>query len=96
MDYYLTLEHWNAIVRHMKDSEREFDVTAYKTEQLAKDILRVIRSTRFRQALLFKQQRGEEYEKFVERLQGEYEPAAVTRALDNEEFWEACFSLRVV
>jgi hypothetical protein len=80
----------------MKDSEREFDITARKTEQLAKDILRVIRSTRFRQALLFKQRRGEEYEKFVENLRNDYEPAAITRALDNDEFWEACFSLRVV
>lgn len=96
MEYYLTLEHWNAIVRHMKDSEREFDVSAYKTEQLAKDILRVIRATRFRQALLFKQHRGEEYEKFVENLHFNYEPAAVTRALTNDEFWEACFSLRSV
>jgi hypothetical protein len=94
MDYYLTLEHWNSIVRNMKDSEREFDVPARKTEQLAKDILRFIRSTRFRQGLLFKQKRGEEYEKFVEKLNGDYEPEAVQRALGNDEFWEACFSLR--
>lgn len=96
MDYYLTLEHWNALVRRMKDEEREFDVTAYKTEQLAKDILRVIRSTRFRQTSLFKEHRGEEYENFVEKLQSTYDPEAVTRALKNEEFWDVCFSLRVV
>jgi hypothetical protein len=96
MEYYLTLEHWNALVRHMKDSEREFDVTAYKTEQLAKDILRVIRGSRLRQALLFKEHRGEEYEKFVKKLNLDYEPDAVARALKNEEFWEACFSLREV
>jgi hypothetical protein len=96
MDYYLTLEHWNSLVRRMKDEEREFDVIAYKTEQLAKDILRVIRSTRFRQVSLFKEHRGEEYENFVEKLQTTYDPAAVTRALKNEEFWDVCFSLRVV
>jgi hypothetical protein len=78
----------------MKDAEREFDVSAYNTEQLAKDILRVVRNTRFRQALLFKQHRGEEYEQFVERLNNEYNPDAVKRALTNDEFWEACFSLR--
>jgi hypothetical protein len=96
MDYYLTLEHWNALVRRMKDEEREFDVTAYKTEQLAKDILRVIRSTRFRQTSLFKEHRGEEYDTFVEKLQSAYDPGAVLRALKNEEFWDVCFSLRVV
>jgi len=94
MDYYLTLEHWNSIVRGMKDSEREFDIPARKTEDLAKTILRVVRSTRFRQGLLFKQKRGEEYEKFVEKLNSDYDPEAVHRALDNDEFWEACFSLR--
>ena len=94
MDYYLTLEHWNSIARNMKDSEREHDIPARKTEQLAKDILRFIRSTRFRQGALFKQRRGEEYEKFVEKLKEDYDPEAVARALDNDEFWEACFSLR--
>ena len=93
MDYYLTLEHWNSLVRNMKDSEREFDVSPYDTERLAKDILRVIRS-RLRQGLLFKQHRGEEYEQFVEKLNTDYDSEAVKRALDNDEFWEACFSLR--
>jgi hypothetical protein len=96
MDYYLTLEHWNSIVRTMKDSEREFGVSAYKTELLAKKIVQVVRSARFRQASLFKQHRGEEYEKFIESLGKDYNPDAVKRALDNDEFWEACFSLRVV
>jgi hypothetical protein len=66
----------------------------YKTEQLAKDILRVIRNARFRQGLLFKQKRGEEYELFVEKLNTDYDPELVKQTLDNDEFWEACFSLR--
>ena len=89
MDYYLTLEHWSAIVRTMKD-----EGDPYKTERLAKDILRVIRNARFRQALLFKQKRGEEYELFLEKLNTEYDPELVKQTLDNDEFWEACFSLR--
>lgn len=96
MDYYLTLEHWNEIVRSMKDAEREYDILPGATSDLAKDILQYIRSTRFRQALLFKQKRGEEYEVFVEELQKTYDPKAVLRALDNDEFWEVCFSLRIV
>jgi hypothetical protein len=77
----------------MKDSEKEFDVSPYDTERLAKDILGAVRS-RLRQGLLFKQHRGEEYDLFVEKLNTEYNPEAVKRALDNDEFWEACFSLR--
>ena len=68
MDYYLTLEHWNSMVRQMKDAEREYDIPASATSDLAKDILLVIRSTRFRQGVLFKQKRGEEYEKFRRHL----------------------------
>jgi len=94
MDYYLTLEHWNSIVRTIKDAEREYDIPAQATSNLAKDILIFIRSTRFRQALLFKQKRGEEYERFVERLNADYDADAVKRMLDNDELWEVCFSLR--
>jgi hypothetical protein len=94
MDYYLKLDHWGAIVRTMKDAEKEFEIPAYTTELLAKDILRVIRVTRFRQGVLFKDHRGEEYEEFIEKLNSTYNPDAVKRAVDNEEFWEACFSLR--
>ena len=94
MDHYLTLDHWVSIVRNMKDSEREFDIPAYTTEQLAGDILRVVRTTRFRQGALFKEHRGEEYETFIESLNSNYNPEAVKRAVENEEFWEACFSLR--
>jgi hypothetical protein len=94
MDYFLTLEHWSSIVRKIKDEELEYDVPAYRTGQLAKEILTFIRSSRFRQALLFREKRGEEYERFVEKLNVIYDSEAVKRILDNDEFWEACFSLR--
>jgi hypothetical protein len=45
---------------------------------------------------LFKQHRGEEYETFVEKLNADYDHEAVSRALVNDEFWDACFSLRVM
>jgi hypothetical protein len=94
MDYYLTLEHWNSIVRRLKDEERENEIPAQETSDLAKDILRHIRSARFRQGLLFKQKRGEEYEAFVEGLNKTYDQGLVGRILNNDEFWEVCFSLR--
>jgi hypothetical protein len=94
MDYFLTLEYWTSIVRKIKDEERENDISAYKTGQLAKDILTFIRSSRFRQIVLFREKRGEEYERFVAKLKVIYDHDAVNRILDNDEFWEACFSLR--
>ena len=95
MDYFLTLELWTSIVRKIKDEEEhEHDVPAYRTGQLAKEILTFIRSSRFRQAVLFREKRGEEYERFVEKLKIIYDPESVKRVLDNDEFWEACFSLR--
>ena len=94
MDYFLTLEHWTSIVRKIKDEELEYEISAYKTGQLAKDILTTIRSSRFRQAVLFREKRGEEYERFVTKLNVIYNPGSVKRILDNDEFWEACFSLR--
>jgi hypothetical protein len=96
MDHYLTIEHWASIVRKMKDSERGFDIPAYETECLARDILRTIRTTRFRQGVLFKDHRGEEYELFIERLSRVYDPNAVQRAVKDEEFWDVSFSLRVL
>jgi hypothetical protein len=94
MDYFLTLEHWSSIVRKIKDEELDYDIPAYTTGQLAKEILTFIRSARFRQALLFREKRGEEYDRFVEKMNINYDPPAVKRILDNDEFWEACFSLR--
>jgi hypothetical protein len=94
MEYYLTLEHWSSLVRTMKDSEREHDIPAQDTSNLAKDILRHIRSIRFRQGVLFKQRRGQEYEEFIEKLKTTYDAKAVDRMVDEDEFWEVCFSLR--
>ena len=95
MDYFLTLELWTSIVRKIKDEEeQEYDVPAYRTGQLAKEILTFIRTARFRQGILFREKRGEEYERFVEKLKILYDSESVKRILDNDEFWEACFSLR--
>lgn len=94
MDYYLTLDHWSSLVRRLKDEERENDVPAQETSDLAKDILLVIRSARFKQGVLFRQKRGEEYEMFVEALNHTYDNGAVKRILSNDEFWDVSFSLR--
>jgi hypothetical protein len=94
MDYFLTLEQLTSIVRKIKDEELKYDVSAYKTSLLARSILNVIRNSRFVQPSLFREKRGEEYEGFVKKLKVVFDPEAVNRILDNDEFWEACFSLR--
>lgn len=93
MDHHIKTEHWAAIVRDLKDSEKEHDVSAYETGELAQSILRYARNTRFRQYPLFTQQRGKEYEDMVEALKIRFTPEAITRVLAEEEFWKATLSL---
>jgi hypothetical protein len=93
MDYLLYKEHWASLVRDFKDAEREHNIPAYNSEQLARDILVFVRS-RIRQLQLFKEHRGEEYELMVKTLNLSYDEGAVRRILQDDEFWEATFRLR--
>jgi len=93
MDYLVKYEHWTAIVRDLKDSEKEHDVSAYQTGELAIEILRYVRSTKFRQYALFTQQRGKEYEDMIELLSHRFRSDAITRVLAEEEFWKATLAL---
>lgn len=97
MDYLLDKEHWASLVRDFKDSEREHNIPAYNSEQLARDILAFVRGRirdRGRQLQLFKEHRGEEYEAMVKQLNSLYDEGAVKRILQDDEFWEATFRLR--
>ena len=95
MDYLLAKEHWASLVRDFKDAEREYDIPAYNSECLARDILGAVRG-RIRQLKLFREHRGEEYETMVTKLNELYDPTSVKRILEDEEFWEATFTLRIV
>lgn len=82
------MEHWAGLVRDFKDSEKEYEIDAYETEQMARDILDFIRYTRIRQWTLFVQKRGEEFEKMLAVLdEKQYDLKAVHRFLENEELW---------
>lgn len=97
MDYLLNKEHWASLVRDFKDAEREHNIPAYNSEQLARDILVFVRASasgRSRQLQLFKEHRGEEYELMVKTLNLSYDEGAVRRILQDDEFWEATFRLR--
>ena len=93
MDYLLDKDHWASLVRDFKDSEREYNISAYKSGLLAEDILATVRG-RIRQMQLFKEHRGEEYEMMVKKLNSLYDEGAVRRILDDDEFWEATFRIR--
>lgn len=82
------------MIRNLKDSEKEFGVSAYTTEQMAQTILRYIRYTRIRQYNLFQQKRGEDFEKMMARLkQDGYSEEAIQRYLENEELWKTTLTL---
>lgn len=95
MEHYLLMDHWGSIVRDLKDSEREtYRIPNYTTEQLARAILSFIENTRFRQYSLFTQQRGEEYEQMIAKLEeSEFGRDAILRFLVDEEFWQTTLEL---
>ena len=92
MEYAIITDHWTTIVRRVKDQAA--DISSRQIETLAKDILRHIRRTRFRQYALFTQKRGEEYETFIEKMVEKY-PLELVKSLveDSEEFWETTLEL---
>jgi hypothetical protein len=94
MDRYLLQDQWASMIRNLKDSEKQYGISAYTTEQMAQTILRYIRYTRIRQYNLFQQKRGEDFEKMMARLkQDGFEEDAVRRYLEDEELWKTTLEL---
>jgi hypothetical protein len=87
-----TQAQWGIQVQNFKDSEKQYGIDPYSSELLARDMLSFLRYRQIRQIQLFKQQRGEEYEKFVEALTVTYGDA-VLRAVGNEDLWAATLKL---
>ena len=89
MSRYALSDHWAALVRNFKDSEKEHDIPAVDTERLARFILDYATNTRFRQYNLFTQQRGEEFELMFKKLEAQGLSAdSARRMLQDEEFWK--------
>lgn len=93
MEGYLAIEEWSSLVRQFKDSEKDYDIRPYDTEQMCRDILRHIQYTRFRQYNLFTQQRGEEFERMVASLEKTYSPDAIQRFLQTEDLWRTTLAI---
>jgi hypothetical protein len=84
---------WGRAVQDLKDTEKTYGQTPSDTESLARAMLTFIRYTRIRQPNLFKQQRGEEYEQFVEMLKSQYDAGSLLRTLETESLWNATLAL---
>lgn len=94
MDYYILMDHWGSLVRNFKDEEREYDQDGYASEQIAHAILNYARWTRFRQYKLFAEQRGEEFEGMLKRLEaGGHDMDAVRRFLTDDDLWSTTLEL---
>ena len=94
MDYYLLLEHWVSLVRLFKDAETTFGQDRHDSEQLALTVLDYLRFTRIRQYNLFRQKRGEEFERMVGILREKgYNSDAVERYLENDDLWNTTLEL---
>jgi len=94
MDYYLLMDHWAALVRDFKDSEKEYDIDPRDSEQMALAIVDSIRYTRIRQWNLFSQRRGEEFEKMVEMLvKRGFTLESVQRFVEEEQRWKVTLEM---
>lgn len=90
MDYYILMDHWGSLVRNFKDSEED----GYASEKLAMAILDYIRWTRIRQWKLFVEQRGEDYEKMMAKLEKDgHDMEAVKRFLYDDDLWHTTIEL---
>ncbi len=88
------MDHWGALVRDFKDTEKAYDQDGYASEQLARAILDYSRFTRLRQWALYTQQRGKEFEQLLVRLEADgHSLEAAKRFLGEEELWKTTLEL---
>ncbi len=94
MEYYILQNYWGSLVRNFKDDEKKYGQDPYDSEQLVMAVLDYVRYTNIRQYKLFQQQRGEEFERFMEHLvKNEHNPESVKRFLDNDDLWKTTLEL---
>jgi hypothetical protein len=90
----LLLDYWAQLVRDFKDSEKEYGIEPRDSELLAMAIVDWIQSTPIRQWNLFVQQRGEEFDALMAKLEAKgFEAEAVQRYLAEEALWKGTLEL---
>ena len=94
MNRYILGDHWAALVRDFKDSEKEYGCSASDTERLARFILDYATNTRFRQYNMFTQQRGEEFELMFKKIEAlGLSQESARRMLYDETFWKTTLQM---
>lgn len=93
MEYRFLLDHWSQLVRDFKDSEKDHDIEPRDSELLALAVLDHIQWTRIRQWNLFIQKRGEDFEKFIEKLKARFQEDAIYRFLEDEALWKVTLEM---
>lgn len=93
MNAFLVADHWAALVRDFKDTEKQHDVSGYDAERLARYVLDYVRNTRFRQYNLFTQKRGEEFERMYEAARAIVNEESLKRFLESDELWKTTLEL---
>lgn len=93
MEYRFLSDHWSKLVRDFKDSEKEHDIDPRDSELLALAVVDHIQWTRIRQWNLFVQKRGEDFEKFMEKLKLRFQEDAIYRFLEDEELWKVTLEM---
>jgi hypothetical protein len=88
MNSLLLVEHWASMVRDAKDSEKTHGVDPRDTERLLDLMTDFARYTRFRQYNLFTQQRGEEFDLLLKKIEMRgFSLDAARRLLQDETLW---------
>ena len=94
MERQRLFDYWAELVQNRKETEKEYGISMYATEQLARECLRYIRRTRIRQYTLFTQRRGEEFEQLLRYLQQEeFNEEAIQRMVMEDDFWKATLEM---
>jgi hypothetical protein len=90
----LLLDHWAQLVRDFKDREKAYDIEPRDSELLAMAIVDWIQVTPIRQWNLFVQKRGEDFDKFMAKLEAKgFDDQAVQRFLEEDELWKVSLEL---
>ena len=88
MNSLLLVEHWASLVRDAKDAEKVHGINPRDTERLLELMTDFARYTRFRQYNLFTQQRGEEFELLLKKIETRgFSVDAAKRLLQDETLW---------
>jgi len=83
------MEEWYSIVRELKDASE----VPYKTNDLCAHIFLVLKRSKIKEKIKFKQRMGPEFEKFVADLTMDYPADMVNAVISEDDFWETTIKL---